>query len=413
LSDGSTIIGKAFNASTVDEMEKGGGKVFKMLCEQSHFHQKDKVTGRTTSWLYNLFMPAGQGYGGEMPSHLQKKYNAKTWIDEYGFDIIDNEENVPAAELFHRAVVASYMAKNDVEGAIEYTRQFPLSWRDCWRQSVRECQFNLAIIEERLDYYRNGNPDKQRGDFMWEGGKPDTRVIWVPNPEGKFYLSYQFDDPRDSNKYFMEDGMRVPGNTRKFCAGGDPFKFKTTKTGKKSMGAGAVFMKHDVNLDPPHKNISDYVTNRFVCTYSNRPRDKRLYGEDMLMMCVYFGCEMNPEINVEFLWDYFIDRGYSRYLYYHYDLTTNKVSITPGMSTHEKVKERIYREWQFYIQHHGLRERHDELLEQCKEIEDEMNDYDLFVAGGYALMAADVSPFKPDEQTAFDVEQLFPPYIYN
>lgn len=413
LSDGSTIIGKCLNASTVDEMEKGGGRVFKEICDQSHFHQKDETTGRTTSWLYNLFMPAYEGFGGEMPKHLQKRFGHDRWVDKYGFDVTDPETGRPAAEVFHMAVRMDYKRRGDVEGEIEYTRQFPLRWRDCWRVSVKECNFNLAIIEDRLDYYRNGNTDKQRGDFMWENGQQDTRVIWVPNEQGKFYLSWQFEDPRDTNRFFMEDGVRVPGNTRRFVAGGDPFKFKTTKTGKKSDGGGAVFMKHDIMIDPPQKDVSAFTTNRFVCTYSNRPRDKRIYGEDMLMMCVYFGCEMNPEINVEFLWDYFSDRGYGRYLYYHFDVNKNKLSVTPGMSTHEKVKETIFREWQFYIQHHGLRERHDEILEQCKEIEDDMNDYDLFVAGGYALMAANSNPFKPQEQTVVDIEHLFPTYYYN
>jgi hypothetical protein len=413
LAEGSTIFGKMVNASTVDEMEKGGGKVFKKICDQSHFHKKNKKTGRTTSWLYNFFMPAGEGFGGEIPEPLREQFGCENWIDDYGFDVMDPETGRPAAEIFHLAVRDEYRRTNDFEGLIEYTRQFPLSWKDCWKQSVNECNFNLEIIEDRLDYYRNGNDDKQRGDFMWLDGVKDGTVIWVNNPTGgKFYISYQFPDPRDSNKYFINNGVRIPANTRKFCAGGDPFKFKTTKMGKKSMGGGAVFMKHDIFLDPPGLDTSKWRSNRFVCTYSHRPQDKRIYGEDMIMMCVYFGCEMYPEINVEFLWDYFMERGYGGYLMYAIDPNTNKVSITPGANTSDKTKEAIFREYQFYIQHHGLREVHDEILEQCKDIEDDMGDYDLFVAGGLALIGAGKQSFVTQEQTTTDIDELIPTYYH-
>jgi hypothetical protein len=413
LAEGSTIFGKMVNASTVDEMEKGGGKVFKKICDQSHFHKKNKKTGRTTSWLYNFFMPAGEGFGGEVPEPLREQFGCENWIDDYGFDVMDPETGRPAAELFHLAIRDQYRRDNDFEGLIEYTRQFPLSWKDCWKQSVNECNFNLEIIEDRLDYYRNGNDDKQRGDFMWLDGVKDGTVIWVNNPTGgKFYISYQFPDPRDSNKYFINNGVRIPANTRKFCAGGDPFKFKTTKMGKKSMGGGAVFMKHDIFLDPPGLDTSKWRSNRFVCTYSHRPQDKRIYGEDMIMMCVYFGCEMYPEINVEFLWDYFMERGYGGYLMYAIDPNTNKVSITPGANTSDKTKEAIFREYQFYIQHHGLREVHDEILEQCKDIEDDMGDYDLFVAGGLALIGAGKQSFVTQEQTTTDIDELIPTYYH-
>ena len=413
LVEGSDIIGKVFNGSTVDEMDKGGGRNFKRIADQSHYHKKNEKTGRTTSWLYNFFQPASEGFDGKLPKHLRKGDANVNFIDEFGFDIINPETGLPAAYDFHIGMRASYELEGDIEGLIEYTRMFPLRWKDCWRTSVKDCNFNLAIIEDRLDYYSNGNTDKQRGNFEWENDVRDSKVIWVPDENGKFYISYQFDDPRDANSYYTDMGMRCPGNTRGFVAGGDPFKFKTSKTGKKSKGGGAVFRKHDPRIDPPEKERSQYQTNRFVCTYSNRPKDKKIYGEDMIMMCHYFGCQMNPEINVEFLWDYFEERGYGRYLYYSVDQRTQKISISPGATTHEKNKEQIFREYQYYIQHFGANERHDELLQECKDIEDDMRDFDLFVSGGYALMAVEKSKFVPEKQDKKDISELFPAFYYN
>lgn len=412
--EGSTIVGKIFNGSTVDEMEKGGGRNFKRLCDQSHYHKRNPVTNRTTSFLVNFFLPASEGFDGGVPQNLQKRFGATRWIDEYGFDVIDPETGRPAAETYHLSVRRSYELAGDIEGLIEYTRQFPLRWKDCWKTTVKDCNFNLAILDARIEELEDNNPYKQRGNFMWLNGVQDGQVIWVPDPEGKFFLSYQFPDPRDANAYYMQDGIKVPANTRRFCAGADPFKFKQTKSGRKSNGGGAVFMKHDPKIDPNEKEIREWRTNRFVCTYSNRPKDKRTYGEDMIMMCHYFGCLLNPEINVDFLWDYFDSRGYGRYLYYSVDQKKNKVSVTPGGNTGEKTKEDIFREYQYFIQHFGMNEVHDELLIECRDIEDDMGDFDLFTSGGYALMANDKSTkYTPAEQQEADILDLFAPIYLN
>jgi hypothetical protein len=178
------------------------------------------------------------------------------------------------------------------------------------------------------------------------------------------------------------------------------------------MGAGAVYMYYDSSIDG-NRDISDWKTGRFVCTYEFRPKDKQAYGEDMIMMCHYFGCQMFPEINVDFLWEYFETRGYSGYLFFPIDQHTGKVSRIPGAHTGEKLKEEIFREWQYYIEKHGRRERHTEILEQCKEIEDDMGDYDLFVAAGLALVAAKRSSLTIRDELPEDFGELFPTYTYN
>lgn len=412
--EGSTIIGKIFNGSTVDEMDKGGGRNFKIICDQSHYHKRNKFTNRTASFLVNFFQPASEGFDGEIPAHMRERFGGQQrWIDEYGFDVIDPETGRPAAEIYHLSVRKEYELNGDESGLIEYTRQFPLRWKDCWRSSAKECNFNLVILDSRIDELEQSNPHKQRGNFMWKNNVKDTEVIWCPDENGKFYLSYQFNDPRDANAFYIQDGQKIPANTKLFCAGGDPYKFKETKGKRKSNGGGAVFMKHNPRIDPPETELRNYKTNRFVCTYDYRPKDKKIYGEDMIMMCHYFGCTMNSEINVEFLWDYFEDRGYGRYLYYPYDVRRNKLSTTPGQQASEKTKEEIFREYQYYIQHFGANEVHDELLIQCRDIENDMGDFDLFAAGGYALTSNERSKFEPEKQEAIDVAELFPGFTYN
>tara|TARA_R110000868_G_scaffold360225_1_gene622259 strand:- start:851 stop:2938 length:2088 start_codon:yes stop_codon:yes gene_type:complete len=403
LSEGSTIFGKSYNTSTVDEMEKRGGKVFKQLCDQSHY-EKRLENNRTLSGLYNFFMPADEGFEG-----MYK--DGRSFIDQYGMDVMD-DDGVKLATKYHDSILDGYKAANDAEGYIEYTRQFPMRWKNCWRSSAKDSSFNMTIIEDRLDHYRNGNTDVVRGNFFWINNEIDTGVEFIPSLDGRFELSWDFPSAIQANQSYWEDGFKKPKNITRFVAGGDPFKFKLTKNGKKSMGAGCVYRYFDSGEDG-NSDISQWKSSRFVCMYSARPKDKHSYGEDMIMMCVYFGCKMFPEINVDFLWEHFEARGYGGYLYFPIDPHTGKVSRQPGVNTGEKVKEEIFRELQYYIELHGGRERHVQLLEQCKDIEDDMGDYDLFVAAGLALIAAKNKPFSAREADQGDIEELFPTYFYN
>tara|TARA_R110000751_G_scaffold79121_1_gene159554 strand:+ start:6983 stop:9085 length:2103 start_codon:yes stop_codon:yes gene_type:complete len=373
LSTGRTIVGKAAYTSTVGEMDKGGGARYKQLCDQSHYdHWDDRFkrtkNNRTLSGLYNIFIPAYDGLEG--------------FIDEYGDSIIDE------AKEYLRNTREAYITAEDFDSLSEFIRMYPMQYRECFRGDSQKCKFNLKILEDRLDELLfTSSPKTTKGNFLWKDGIKDGKVIWVPSERGKFEISYGLEE-KESNKALFFNGLKIPDNTNSFVAGADPYKFKTTNSGKKSDGAGAVWMYRDASLDTINKDALDWRTNRFVCTYTHRPRTKREYGEDMLRMCVFYGCKLNAETNVAFLWDYFDERGYMGYLWYGRDKRTGKINIKPGTYTSEEVREDIFREYHNYIEIHGSRECHSEILRQCLEIEDKMNDYDLFVAGGLALLAA-------------------------
>ena len=125
-----------------------------------------------------------------------------------------------------------------------------------------------------------------------------------------------------------------------------------------------------------------------MCTYSNRTYDKYEYAEDMLMMCIYYGVKMFPEINVDLLCDYFENRGYRGYLLHQYDPKTMQSRKTPGLSLLEKIKQDIFTEYMTWIEHESDEETHSEVLEECRDIDgpEDMTNYDLFTAGGFALL---------------------------
>lgn len=414
--NGSDIIGKFRNTSTVGEMDKKGGRNFKKLCNDSHYEKRTK-NNRTKSGLYNLFIPAYEGYQmGEADVRAILKQlgrdpsQAVAYPDKYG------DCDIEVVTTFIKNKRQAFLDDGDIAGYIEECRQFPLSWKDCWKESSQAQNFNMLKLEKQLDFLDDEKVYRSlvvRGNFKWKDDKPDTTVFFEPSDEGKFNVSYLFDKETASNRYRMKNGIRVPGNITRFQAGGDPFKFKKTKGGKKSDGAGAVFMMQDSSIDGDGKDISTWTTNRFVCTYSHRPKDKYTYAEDMLMMCVYYGCEMYPEINVDLLWDHFETRGYFGYLTHGTDRKTNKVNKTPGRSTLAGTIEEIFREYHSYIENHCERELHRDLLLQCKMIEDDMGDYDLFTAGGYALMAAKGVKFVGGEDKVKGLEHYFDEYSFD
>jgi len=382
------IVGKSIYTSTAGEMVKGGGQQFKKLITASDYSKRDG-NNKTTSGLYTLFMPADEGYK----------------IDKFGNSLKKESRQYLLNERKHALEVEDYEKLN------ETTRQYPLRLRDCFRNASDQDNFDTKIIQDQLDKYQFGNDDVTVGNFVWKDGIVDGRVIFQPAENGRFKVSYLFENPQQSNRYYMEMGIKIPANDNRFRAGGDTFKFKVTQSGKKSSGGGAVFMKRDHGIDHDDRPLNEWETHRLVCTYLSRPGNVDIYTEDMLMMSIYYGCKMCPEINVPAIMDHFERRGYPGYLFYVLDKTTGKYKKNPGYNTQQKEKEAIFREFQQLVKLHGYRIVHDELLEQLLEIGDDMGDYDLFAAGGMALISiADENAIyssKEEDDDGIDIDDIF------
>lgn len=400
VTEGNKYIGLIVNTSTVGDMEKGGGESFKKICYNSRYEKRNE-NNETQTGLYNLFIASFDGYD------LVDKKTGKRFIDRFG----NSDEE--AAKKYLENIRKGFLEAGDIEGLSEHIRQFPFTFRECFRTGAAHCNFNIHTLETRLEEFQFGNKFKVRGDFIWKDGKvggivgnnadgkatwQHGEVEWIPSANGKFYQSFIIPQ-NESNAFMMESNVRVPANKHRFIAGGDTFKFDEVVGDRKSDGAGAVFMKFDPSIDNPLLDVSEWKTNKFCCTYSNRPRTLDLYGEDMLMMCIYYGCEMNPELNVPFLWKYFKDRGYGGYLYFGIDMKTGKYNKTPGASTNPKIQDILYGEYYNYIEKYGAYENHDEILIQCRDIQDDMGAFDLFVAGGYALLGARRKEMAPAQTT--------------
>jgi len=375
LSDGANIIGFTIKTSTVGEMEKGGGREFKRQCELSRYYERTE-NGQTKSGLANLFIPAFDGLEG--------------FIDRYGMSIIDNPTKEQAEFIGDNIGARAYLMnkrkglaeEGDQDKLSEEIRLYPVRFAECFRTSQKSSGFNMNKLESYIDDLSFAKKRIVTGNFVWKDNIRDGKVIFVENPDGKFRVSHQFNPEESNRKYWSEEKEAwIPGNTYWGIAGGDPFKFNKTEGNRKSKGGGAVIRKGQIR----NGNLS--MKRKFVCTYANRTYDKNVYGEDILMMCIYYGIQMFPEIDFPFLWDYFDERGYPEYLLYRIDPKTFEQNKTPG-STANKIKQDIFTEYMTWIENEADEETHIEILEECRDIDgpEDMTNYDLFTAGGYALL---------------------------
>lgn len=391
--------GKMINTSTVDEMERGGGKQFKSICDDSDYYDRNE-NGETKSGLYNLFLSAAEGLEGINPK------TGEPFIDKYGYS---DKEAVTAYLLNTREALKK---AGKTAAFIEKCRQFPLTWKDCWKSSAKMCRFNLIILQDRIDYYSAGNNDVVRGNFEWLGGIKFGKVYFQPNPHGRWIVSYQFKDFKFSNNQYHMDGMQYPGNKTKFIAGADPFKFASKEDRLKlSNGGGAVFYKFDPSVDYPGRSEHELESYRFVATYDYRQPTPEEYAEDMLRMCIYYGCEIFTENNVAAVWDYFRQNGFLGYLYFKFDDIKGVFEEKPGHHTGTGTKETMFGVITSYIERNGHRERHDELLKQYQEMEDDFGPFDLATASACALIGAGNSELYSDEpDTPLELSDFLPQY---
>ena len=359
---GGKIIGKSLFTTTIGEMDKSGGQNFKELWDNSD--ESKKVDGRTVSWLSRHYRPAFDGFV----------------TDEYGYT--KKEESMAALQkLFDSA-----RGKPFELAALK--RQFPRTLKEAFRSSATDCRFNIEIIDKRLEEFTFENPYLTYGNFKWKDNIQDGEVIFVPcdKRSAKFIVSYLFPDQKQSNKKIMKNNSWWPDNFAFGTAGADPYGFDDAISSRKSRGTGAVFMGHNPLIDLVTTDVSQWKTNKFICTYASRP-GKKIYGEDMIMMSVYYGIPMFPERNIPFIIEYFTERGYGGFIMHTKDVNTFRTSKAGGATTNDPMIDSMFTEFDHYIDHHGAQEVHAEMLEAARDADpNNLQPCDMFVAGAYALV---------------------------
>jgi hypothetical protein len=307
---GSRIIGKCMMGSTSNALEKGGEN-FKRLYYDSDIKKRNR-NGQTSSGLYSLFIPMEWSYEG--------------FIDTYGLPVFDTPAKpvkgidgnwIEYGVLEHWQNEVDGL-KNDPDGLNEYYRQFPKTEQHAFRDETKQSLFNLTKIYEQIDYnedLRNTNIIT-RGSFQWENGIQDSRVIFYPNKDGRFLVSW-IPPKHLQNRVIVKDGMKYPGNEHCGAFGCDSYDISGTVDSRASNGSLSGLTKFSMEDVPP---------NRFFLEYIARPQTSEIFFEEVLMALVFYGMPILAENNKPRLLYYLKKRGYRGFSINRPDKLYNKLS---------------------------------------------------------------------------------------
>ena len=386
---GSRLVGFAMYTTTVDDMGLKSGIEFEKLSQNSHYEDRTKA-GFTKSGMVNLFFPAYEGFEG--------------FIGKYGENIV----NTPTEEQLQYMATPRRNDKGEWMGAREFLqaerdalteagdfvelahqkRLYPFTFAECFTPPAQNIFFNMDILEKNHIALKRKNGDVIQGDFYWVDGT-DSWVDFFPNPNGKWFVSYIFQNKSDANKKFMSDGIYYPGNALRFVSSSDAFRLEKTQGSRMSDGGGVVRYKRDPQMDGDDKDISQWISARSIAIYRNRPASIEEYCEDMLMQDVYYGSMQYPENNVNHVADHYRKRGYEGYLLHDTDSKTGILKANAGFHSGGALKQTLFNLVGADIQKHGLRNRHIQITEECMKIKglDDMTNFDLFTAYAGTLLA--------------------------
>lgn len=374
---GRKIVGKAIVGSTVNPLDRGG-RQYRELYNASNVNDRNE-NGRTKSGLYGCFIPAYDALEG--------------FFDKYGMPVIDDPENsIIGLEGEYINLGAKTYLKNERKGLSgdsyelnEVIRQFPFTEAEAFRDSSKASLFNVQKIYEQVEYNDDLFPNPVvTGNFVWSLGQKDTEVVFSPDPNGRWRVSWM--PPVELRN------KKTPENAWLGCAGVDSYDIDATVDGRGSKGACHFFNKF--NLEHP--------SNMFVAEYASRPPLAKIFYEDILMAAKFYSYPVLIENNKYGIARHFESRGYDHFLLdrpTHLTSSYGSKTKTKGIpSNSQDVIQAHAQAIESYIHAHvGLNEETLEFGKMYFErtLEDWVNfkiddrtKYDLSISSGLALLAA-------------------------
>jgi len=389
---GRRIVGKCMMGSTSNALDKGGNN-FKKLYESSNVEKRNR-NGQTASGLYSLFIPMEWNYEGFMDT-----FGSPVFLTPK--DPIKGIDNIPIKV----GVIEHW--ENEVDGLSEdqdslneYYRQFPRTEQHAFRDEAKDSLFNLTRIYQQIDANNDLNNGAQvtKGNFMWENGVKDTKVVFMPNNTGRFHVSW-IPPQGQQNRVILKNGIKYPGNNHVGAFGCDSYDISGTVDGKGSNGSLHGLTKFSMEDAPP---------NHFFLEYISRPQTAEIFFEDVLMALVFYGMPILAENNKPRLLYYLKRRGYRGFSMNRPDKVWNRLSITekevggiPNSS--EDIKQAHAAAIESYIETYvGILETgcgdmyHQRTLDDWSRFNiNNRTKHDASISSGLAIMACNKNKYRP------------------
>ena len=391
---GSRIIGKCLMGSTSNSLDKGGDN-FKKLYEASDVTKRNR-NGQTSSGLYSLFIPM--------------EWNFEGFIDSNGLPVFNTPEQAaegPYGDVIDTGVIDHWEnevegLKDDQDGLNEFYRQFPRTTEHAFRDEAKNSIFNLTKIYDQIDYNEGIGTSKviTKGNFAWENGIKDTRVIFYPDRNGRFNISW-VPPVNLQNRVILKNGAKHPGNNDLGAFGCDSYDISGTTDGRGSKGALHGLTTFSMNEDVP--------ANAFFLEYVARPQTADIFFEDVLMALVFYGMPLLAENNKPRLLYYLKRRGYRGYSMNRPDKAISKLSNTereiggiPNSS--EDIKQAHAAAIEYYVETHvGAKENgnygnmyfNETLNDWAKFDINNRTKFDAAISSGLAIMACNKHKYAP------------------
>ena len=294
---GLKIIGKCMMGSTLNALAKGGANYKQMYLDSDP--RKRSKNGQTKSGLYSLFIPM--------------EHNFEGCIDRFGHAVIE-DPRVPIegidGEMIDTGAITYWnneleAKKGDADDQNEHYRQYPRTTSHAFRDEAKQSLFDLTKIYAQIDYNDSLVKEKflTKGYFHWKDGVLDSEVVWTPDKNGPFLVSWLPPLEMRNNKVNV-NGQWHPGNEHIGAFGCDSYDISGVVGGGGSKGALHGRTKW---------HMSNAPVGQFFLEYVHRPLTADIMFEEVLMACVFYGMPMLAENNKARLLYHFKNRGYRKF----------------------------------------------------------------------------------------------------